>query len=234
MRDGLSASASANLSWMARPLCISLVHSNLCTFLAYLKHDHLRNAFLQYVISLSGPMSLLYSMIQWKLSLMFCIWRELYGFLSTIWLQVTITKIIFWKCYYITQHNTVNVCLNRLPIWFYNNSRRCWFWLELGKDSQPTTSLRPVRHRYSQNTASHSNIPPVFLSFSARTAQRQCCLGSLKESHCFSGMNAARKGTVCEVDNNDQCGADSYKVKVLPMVLLVGWCYTRVVGLIPT
>uniref|UniRef100_A0A8C8CSQ9 Fibulin 2 n=1 Tax=Oncorhynchus tshawytscha TaxID=74940 RepID=A0A8C8CSQ9_ONCTS len=44
-----------------------------------------------------------------------------------------------------------------------------------------------------------------------RTAQRQCCLGSLKESHCFSGMNAARKGTVCEVDNNDQCGADSYK-----------------------
>uniref|UniRef100_A0A8C7T1G8 Fibulin 2 n=1 Tax=Oncorhynchus mykiss TaxID=8022 RepID=A0A8C7T1G8_ONCMY len=44
-----------------------------------------------------------------------------------------------------------------------------------------------------------------------RTAQRQCCLGSLKESHCLSGMNAARKGTVCEVDNNDQCGADSYK-----------------------
>uniref|UniRef100_A0A673Z4P0 Fibulin 2 n=1 Tax=Salmo trutta TaxID=8032 RepID=A0A673Z4P0_SALTR len=44
-----------------------------------------------------------------------------------------------------------------------------------------------------------------------RTAQRQCCLGSLKESHCFSGMNAAREGTVCEVDNNDQCGADSYK-----------------------
>lgn len=64
----------------------------------------------------------------------------------------------------------------------------------------------------------------MFLSFSARTAQRQCCLGSLKESHCFSGMNAAREGTVCEVDNNDQCGADSYKVKVLPMVLLIGCC----------
>uniref|UniRef100_A0A4W5MY57 Fibulin 2 n=1 Tax=Hucho hucho TaxID=62062 RepID=A0A4W5MY57_9TELE len=44
-----------------------------------------------------------------------------------------------------------------------------------------------------------------------RTAQRQCCLGSLKESHCFSGMNAAREGTVCELDNNDRCGADSYK-----------------------
>uniref|UniRef100_A0A4W5QKQ2 Fibulin 2 n=1 Tax=Hucho hucho TaxID=62062 RepID=A0A4W5QKQ2_9TELE len=44
-----------------------------------------------------------------------------------------------------------------------------------------------------------------------RTAQRQCCLGSLKESRCFSGMNAAREGVVCEVDNNDQCGADSFK-----------------------
>nr|XP_023861784.1 fibulin-2-like [Salvelinus alpinus] len=44
-----------------------------------------------------------------------------------------------------------------------------------------------------------------------RTAQRQCCLGSLKESRCFSGMNAAREGVVCEMDNNDQCGADSFK-----------------------
>uniref|UniRef100_A0A8C7SRU2 Fibulin 2 n=1 Tax=Oncorhynchus mykiss TaxID=8022 RepID=A0A8C7SRU2_ONCMY len=44
-----------------------------------------------------------------------------------------------------------------------------------------------------------------------RTAQRQCCLGSLKESRCFSGMNAAREGVVCEVDNNDQCGVDSFK-----------------------
>lgn len=79
----------------------------------------------------------------------------------------------------------------------------------------------------------------MFLSFSARTAQRQCCLGSLKESHCFSGMNAAREGTVCEVDNNDQCGADSFKVNVVPMSWLVGWfggasCNPRVMGLIPT
>ncbi|CAB1329323.1 unnamed protein product [Coregonus sp. 'balchen'] len=30
-----------------------------------------------------------------------------------------------------------------------------------------------------------------------RTAQKQCCLGSLKESRCFSGMTAAREGTEC-------------------------------------
>lgn len=35
-------------------------------------------------------------------------------------------------------------------------------------------------------------------------------------------MNAAREGVVCEVDNNDQCGADSFKVNVVPMSWLVG------------
>ncbi|XP_019906912.2 fibulin-2 isoform X2 [Esox lucius] len=44
-----------------------------------------------------------------------------------------------------------------------------------------------------------------------RTAQRQCCLGTLKESRCFSGMNAARAGAMCEVDSSDECSADSYK-----------------------
>ncbi|KAJ8016200.1 hypothetical protein DPEC_G00004720 [Dallia pectoralis] len=44
-----------------------------------------------------------------------------------------------------------------------------------------------------------------------RTAQKQCCLGTLKESRCFSGMNAAREGAVCEVDSDDECLADSYK-----------------------
>ncbi|KAL1021500.1 hypothetical protein UPYG_G00014060 [Umbra pygmaea] len=44
-----------------------------------------------------------------------------------------------------------------------------------------------------------------------RMSQRQCCLGTLKENRCFSGMNAARGGAVCQVDDNDRCGADSYK-----------------------
>ncbi|XP_046896495.1 fibulin-2-like isoform X1 [Hypomesus transpacificus] len=44
-----------------------------------------------------------------------------------------------------------------------------------------------------------------------RTAQRQCCLGSLKESRCFAGLNAAREGVVCDEGVSDHCGADSYK-----------------------
>ncbi|XP_040915678.1 fibulin-2-like [Toxotes jaculatrix] len=43
------------------------------------------------------------------------------------------------------------------------------------------------------------------------TAQQQCCLGSLRERRCLSGINAARAGSVCEEDANDKCGIDSYK-----------------------
>uniref|UniRef100_A0A3B5B6M5 Fibulin-2-like n=1 Tax=Stegastes partitus TaxID=144197 RepID=A0A3B5B6M5_9TELE len=44
-----------------------------------------------------------------------------------------------------------------------------------------------------------------------RTAQQQCCLGSLRESRCLAGMNAAKAGSVCEEDASDKCGVDSYK-----------------------
>ncbi|KAM4610007.1 fibulin-2-like [Polymixia lowei] len=44
-----------------------------------------------------------------------------------------------------------------------------------------------------------------------RTAQKQCCLGSLRENQCLAGINTAREGAVCEEDASDTCGADSYK-----------------------
>ncbi|XP_013880934.1 fibulin-2 isoform X2 [Austrofundulus limnaeus] len=43
------------------------------------------------------------------------------------------------------------------------------------------------------------------------TAQQQCCLGSLKESQCSAGMNAARAGSVCEEDTDRKCGMNSYQ-----------------------
>lgn len=47
--------------------------------------------------------------------------------------------------------------------------------------------------------------------FCGRTAQQQCCLGSLRGSQCLSGINAARAGSMCEEDADDDCGTDSYK-----------------------
>lgn len=43
------------------------------------------------------------------------------------------------------------------------------------------------------------------------TTQQQCCLGSLRESRCLAGMNAARTGNMCEEDAGNKCGIDSYK-----------------------
>ncbi|XP_071332764.1 fibulin-2-like isoform X2 [Trachinotus anak] len=43
------------------------------------------------------------------------------------------------------------------------------------------------------------------------TAQQQCCLGSLRESRCLAGINAARAGSMCGEDAGDKCGIDSYK-----------------------
>ncbi|XP_070695374.1 fibulin-2-like isoform X2 [Pempheris klunzingeri] len=43
------------------------------------------------------------------------------------------------------------------------------------------------------------------------TAQQQCCLGSLRESRCLAGINAARAGDVCRDDASNKCGIDSYK-----------------------
>lgn len=44
------------------------------------------------------------------------------------------------------------------------------------------------------------------------SVQKQCCLSSLKESQCESGMTSARRGDACEVDQEDQCTDDSYQV----------------------
>ncbi|XP_040007994.1 fibulin-2-like isoform X2 [Xiphias gladius] len=43
------------------------------------------------------------------------------------------------------------------------------------------------------------------------TAQQQCCLGSLRESRCLAGVNAAKAGSMCEEDTSNKCGIDSYK-----------------------
>uniref|UniRef100_A0A3Q4N7G8 Fibulin 2 n=1 Tax=Neolamprologus brichardi TaxID=32507 RepID=A0A3Q4N7G8_NEOBR len=41
--------------------------------------------------------------------------------------------------------------------------------------------------------------------FSVRTAQQQCCLGSLRESRCLAGLNAARAGNMCREDASCLC-----------------------------
>ncbi|XP_054472728.1 fibulin-2 isoform X2 [Anoplopoma fimbria] len=43
-------------------------------------------------------------------------------------------------------------------------------------------------------------------------AWKQCCLGSVKESQCESGMTSARGGDTCDVEKEDQCTDDSYQV----------------------
>ncbi|KAG8007355.1 Fibulin-2 [Nibea albiflora] len=42
--------------------------------------------------------------------------------------------------------------------------------------------------------------------------EKQCCLSSVKESQCESGMTSARGGDTCEVDKVNQCTDDSYQV----------------------
>lgn len=44
-------------------------------------------------------------------------------------------------------------------------------------------------------------------------AEKQCCLGSLKENLCEAGMTSARGGDTCEVDEEKQCADDSYQVR---------------------
>uniref|UniRef100_A0A3B5M429 Fibulin 2 n=1 Tax=Xiphophorus couchianus TaxID=32473 RepID=A0A3B5M429_9TELE len=46
---------------------------------------------------------------------------------------------------------------------------------------------------------------------SVRTAQQQCCLGSLKERQCLAGIEAARAGSFCREEASSKCGMDSYK-----------------------
>ncbi|XP_026857595.2 fibulin-2-like isoform X2 [Electrophorus electricus] len=55
-------------------------------------------------------------------------------------------------------------------------------------------------------------VPPMLDSHSVCwTAQRQCCLGSLRESRCVAGLTAARQGQACADGRSDVCGTDSYK-----------------------
>ncbi|XP_074522201.1 fibulin-2 [Halichoeres trimaculatus] len=43
-------------------------------------------------------------------------------------------------------------------------------------------------------------------------AEKQCCLSSVRESQCESGMMSARGGDTCEMSEEDQCTEDSYQV----------------------
>uniref|UniRef100_A0A8C6UAI8 Fibulin 2 n=1 Tax=Neogobius melanostomus TaxID=47308 RepID=A0A8C6UAI8_9GOBI len=45
----------------------------------------------------------------------------------------------------------------------------------------------------------------------ARTSQQQCCLGSLREQQCLSGVKAATAGGSCEKDSSDKCAINSFK-----------------------
>uniref|UniRef100_A0A3B3UTV0 Fibulin 2 n=1 Tax=Poecilia latipinna TaxID=48699 RepID=A0A3B3UTV0_9TELE len=70
------------------------------------------------------------------------------------------------------------------------------------------TFLPPDGHGCSLATAAVVfHVHPL----SVRTAQQQCCLGSLKERQCLAGIEAARGGSFCREDASSKCGTDSYK-----------------------
>lgn len=62
-------------------------------------------------------------------------------------------------------------------------------------------------------------LPQLFVLFCARTAQRQCCLGSQAASRCLAGINAAKAGDVCQENASDKCGIDSLKVSTCDQTL---------------
>lgn len=43
-------------------------------------------------------------------------------------------------------------------------------------------------------------------------AQKQCCLSSVREAHCESGLTAAREGSPCGMDQEAPCPDDTYQV----------------------
>uniref|UniRef100_A0A7N9AVR2 Fibulin 2 n=1 Tax=Mastacembelus armatus TaxID=205130 RepID=A0A7N9AVR2_9TELE len=65
-------------------------------------------------------------------------------------------------------------------------------------------------------TYPHSLLFPTQSSSSnkviSNVAQKQCCLSSVKESQCGSGVTSARGGGTCEMDRKDHCSDDSYQV----------------------
>lgn len=57
-----------------------------------------------------------------------------------------------------------------------------------------------------------TNVYVCALVFSV--AQKQCCLNSVKENQCESGMTSARGGDTCELSEEDQCTDDSYQASL--------------------
>ena len=70
----------------------------------------------------------------------------------------------------------------------------------------------------TQLQSKHFCSPFSCVLFFARTAQQQCCFGSLRESRCLAGINAARGGNICEQDASDKCGIDSYKASIYDQI----------------
>ncbi|CAL8325172.1 unnamed protein product [Merluccius merluccius] len=54
----------------------------------------------------------------------------------------------------------------------------------------------------------HTGLPREERHSICRMAQKQCCLGTLRQQQCLAGVNAAQSGAVCEA--SDKCGGDSY------------------------
>lgn len=53
----------------------------------------------------------------------------------------------------------------------------------------------------------------MWLRLCVSVVQKHCCLSSVKESQCESGMSSARGGDTCDVDEEDRCSDDSYQVR---------------------
>ncbi|XP_034441793.1 fibulin-2 [Hippoglossus hippoglossus] len=61
----------------------------------------------------------------------------------------------------------------------------------------------------------HCNLMPLLTNDKhsvCSVVQNHCCLSSVKESQCDTGMTSARRGDTCEVDQEDQCSGDSFQV----------------------
>ncbi|CAB1457274.1 unnamed protein product, partial [Pleuronectes platessa] len=61
----------------------------------------------------------------------------------------------------------------------------------------------------------HCNLMPLLTNDKhsvCSVVQNHCCLSSVKESQCDTGMTSARRGDTCEVDQEDQCSDDSFQV----------------------
>ncbi|CAL8336420.1 unnamed protein product [Lota lota] len=86
-----------------------------------------------------------------------------------------------------------------------------------GSDASAGLMLRDccaVGQRWASEHQRCSNMP--LLSSDTHSicsvAQQQCCLSSLKEGQCVSGLASARAGDRCQEDSLDRCADDSYQV----------------------